>query len=79
MAGRHVVTGKSIINDSVSFFNAVNNKIKVKVFHVPTPEIKNQISEKSIKELLDNAKSLPGIFKVNFFKNSKGTVELRAY
>ena len=55
LAGRHVVTGKSIITDSVYFFNAVNNKSKVKVFHVPTAEIKNQISEKSIKELLGNA------------------------
>ena len=53
---------------------------KVKsVFQVPTAEIKNQISEKSIKELLDNAQSLPGIFKAHFFKNTKGIVELQAY
>ena len=51
LAGRQVVTGKSIITDPVSFFNAVNNKSKLKVFHVTTAEIKNQISEKSIKEI----------------------------
>ena len=68
LGGRCVVTGKSIITDSFSFFNAVNNESKVKVFHVPTAEIKNQISEKSIKELLDNAHSLPGISKAHFFK-----------
>ena len=79
MAGRCVVIGKSIITDSVLFFNAVNNKSKVKVFHVPTTKIKNQISEKSITELLDNDQSLPRIFKAHFFKNIKGTVELRAY
>ena len=79
LAGRRVVTGKSVITDSVSFFNAFNNESKVKVFHLPTAEIKNQISEKSIKVLLDNAKSLPGIFKAHFFKNTKGTVEPRAY
>ena len=70
LAGRCVVTGKSIITDSVSFFNAVNNESKVKVFHVPTAEIEDQISEKSIKVLLDNAKSLSGIFKAHFFKNN---------
>ena len=46
---------------------------------MPTAEIKNQISEKNIKELLDNAQSLPGIFKANFFKNTEGTVELQGY
>ena len=79
LAGRCVVTGKSIFTDSVSFFNAVNNKSKVKVFHVPTAEIKNQISGKSTKELLDNAQSLPGIFKAHFFKNTKGTAKLQGY
>ena len=39
---------------------------------MPTAKIKNQILEKGIKELLDNAQSLPGIFKANFFKNTKG-------
>ena len=79
MAGRRIVTRKSIITDSDSFFNAVKNESKVKVFHLPTTEIKNQISEKSIKKLLDNVQSLPVIFKVHFFKNTKGTVEVRAY
>ena len=46
---------------------------------MPTTERKNQISDKSIKELFDNAQSLPGIFKAHFFKNTKGTIELRAY
>ena len=46
---------------------------------MPTTKIKNQISEKSITELLDNDQSLPRIFKAHFFKNIKGTVELRAY
>ena len=46
---------------------------------MPTAEIKNQISEKNIKELLDNAQSLPGIFKAHFFKNTEGTVELQGY
>ena len=32
LSGRRVVNGKSIITDSVSFFNAVYNKSKVKVF-----------------------------------------------
>ena len=72
LTGRHVVTGKSFITDSVSLFNAVNNKSKVTVFHMPTAKIKNQILEKGIKELSDNAQSLPGIFKANFFKNTKG-------
>ena len=79
LAGRRVVTGKSIITDSVLFFNAVNNKSKVKVFNLPTAETKNQISEKSIKELLDNVQLLPGIFKTHFFQNTKGTVKLLAY
>ena len=46
---------------------------------MPTAEIKNQISKKNIKELLDNAQLLPGIFKAHFFKNTEGTVELGAY
>ena len=47
LAGRRVVTGKSIITDSVSFFNTINNESKVKVFHMPTAEIKNQISRRA--------------------------------
>ena len=79
LAGRRVVTGKSIITEFVLFFNAVNNKSKVKVFTLPTAEIKNQISEESIKELLDNIQLFPGIFKAHFFQNTKGTVKLLAY
>ena len=45
LTGRRTVTAKSIITDSVSFFNAVNNKSKVKVFLVPTAEIKNHFQE----------------------------------
>ena len=71
MIERHVVTGKSFIADSISLFNAVNNKSKVTVFQMPTAKIKNQILEKGIKELLDNVQSLPGIFKAHF-KNNKG-------
>ena len=37
---------------------------------MPTAEIKNQISQKSIKGLLDNAQSLP---------RTKGTIKLWAY
>ena len=49
------------------------------VFRVPKAEIKNEISLKSIKVLLDNAQSLPRIFKAYFFKNTKGIVELQTY
>ena len=68
-----------MITDHLSFFKAVRDISAIKVFNITADELNQRINTSELKEIIDNAPPLRGIFSAHCLKSENGLVKMSQY